>query len=147
MTAREVDDARSRNMRAIRSRDTGPGLLLRRGLHARGYRYRVSPGSFVGRPDMELSKWKAADFVHGCVWHAHAGCRFFRLPKTRESFWRDKLAANVARDARTVERLSAEGWRIVVVWECAMRADPQLAVEDVERFLRSKARFLELSGS
>ena len=147
MTAREVDAARSRNMRAIRSRDTGPELLLRRALHARGYRYRVSPGSVVGRPDMVLSKWRTAVLVHGCFWHAHTGCRFFRLPKTREAFWRDKLAANAARDARTMERLTAEGWRIVVVWECALRADSQAVVESVERFLWSQARFLELSGS
>jgi len=147
MTAREVDAARSRNMRAIRSRDTGPELLLRRALHARGYRYSVSPGSVVGRPDMVLSKWRTAVLVHGCFWHAHTGCRFFRLPKTREAFWRDKLAANAARDARTMERLTAEGWRIVVVWECALRADSQAVVESVERFLWSQARFLELSGS
>lgn len=147
MTASEVDAARSRNMRAIRSRDTGPELLLRRALHARGYRYRVSPSSVVGRPDMVLSKWRTAVLVHGCFWHAHTGCRFFRLPKTREAFWRDKLAANAARDKRTLERLTADGWRIVVIWECALRADPQAVVEGVERFLRSHARFLELSGS
>lgn len=146
MSSDGVDSARSRNMRAIRGRDTGPELLLRRALHRRGFRYRVAPRAVPGRPDLVLRKWNAIVLVHGCFWHAHAGCRFFQLPQTREAFWRDKLTANVARDARTLARLMEEGWRVVVVWECALRADSQAVVADVERFLRSQARFLELSG-
>lgn len=146
MTSKDVDSARSRNMRAIRSRDTGPELLLRRGLHARGFRYRVAPRAVVGRPDLVLPRWRTAILVHGCFWHAHAGCRFFKLPKTREVFWRDKLQGNVERDERTLMRLQEEGWRVVVVWECALRTAREGTIMEVERFLRSEAHFLELSG-
>lgn len=134
-------------MRAIRGSNTGPELLLRRELHRRGFRYRVAPRTIPGRPDLVLRKWNAVLFVNGCFWHAHAGCRFFRLPKTREAFWRDKLAGNVARDARTLASLSNAGWRIAVVWECALRADSQSVLGDIERFLRSQDRFLELADT
>lgn len=146
MTLDDVDSARSRNMRAIRSSNTGPELLLRHELHRRGFRYRIAPRTVAGRPDLVLRRWNAVVLVHGCFWHAHANCRFFRLPNTREAFWRDKLASNAARDARTLERLMKEGWRVVVVWECALRADSQAVFTNVEGFLRSRFRFLELAG-
>lgn len=117
-----VDAAvRSRMMSSIRGKDTKPEMLVRRYLHARGLRFRVHRRDLPGRPDVVLPKWKAAIFVHGCFWHGHNQCPYFRLPATRTEFWQFKIAGNVARDARAEETLRSMGWRVLVVWECAIR--------------------------
>lgn len=96
-------EQRSRMMRGIRGSNTQPELQVRKALHARGFRYRLNVKDLPGRPDIVLPKWKAVIFVHGCFWHAHQGCRYFRIPATRTEFWEQKLAANAARDARQIE--------------------------------------------
>lgn len=85
-------------------------------------------------------------FVHGCFWHAHAGCPYFKLPKTREVFWHDKLAENAARDRRTVAKLREAGWRVAIVWECALRKDTEEAVRGLHAFLTSDEPTVELAG-
>lgn len=121
----DVVDAqtRSRMMSGIRGRDTRPEMLVRRGLHAAGFRFRLHAADLAGRPDLVLRRWNAVIFVHGCFWHRHEGCRFTTSPATRPEFWKAKFDANVRRDRQTREALVAAGWRVAVVWECSLRRD------------------------
>lgn len=111
---------RSRNMAAVRGKDTKPELLIRRGLHGLGYRYRLHAKDLPGKPDLVFPKYHAVLFVHGCFWHGH-DCPLFRLPATRTEFWRAKIASNVLRDRKALKALQAQGWRTATVWECALR--------------------------
>ena len=108
------------NMSQISGRDTKPELLVRHGLHALGLRYKLHDKTLPGRPDLVFPRFKAVVFVHGCFWHAH-GCGYSKIPATRAVFWRKKIEGNVIRDARTIEILGKMGWRVAVIWECAVR--------------------------
>ncbi len=136
-------------MAAIRRRDTKPELVLRRGLHALGFRYRLHGGNLPGRPDMVFPKFQAVLFVNGCFWHGH-DCDLFRWPKTREAFWRDKIGANIDRDQRAIIALQEAEWRTGVVWECAIkgrgRLEPAALIAAVANWLRSGETILELGG-
>lgn len=118
-------EQRQLNMSRIRARDTKPEMLIRRGLHARGLRYRLHDRSLPGRPDLVFPKFHTAVFVHGCFWHAH-GCALSKLPATRQDFWKKKLEGNAARDRKAIEGLQAAGWRVLVIWECALRGPGRL---------------------
>src|SRR6056297_3191452 len=113
-------ETRSRVMAAVKGRDTGPELRLRRALHALGFRWRLGGRGLPGRPDLVLPKRGAAVFVHGCFWHRHPGCAKATTPATRAEFWQAKFARNVARDAAAEAALAELGWRVAVVWECAL---------------------------
>ena len=117
----EPTAARSRNMAAIRGKDTRPELALRSALFAAGFRYRLHVRGLPGSPDMVFPKYRAVLFVHGCFWHRHANCRFTTTPKSNHEFWSSKFEENVSRDARNVALLRADGWRVAVVWECALK--------------------------
>jgi len=112
--------ARSRIMAAIRSKNTKPEQLLRKALFARGYRYRIHVNKLAGSPDIALSKWGAVIFVHGCFWHAH-GCGHVRLPKSNRAFWKRKLTRNIERDQTAKAELIKQGWRVLIVWDCAFK--------------------------
>ncbi|MDB5801658.1 MAG: putative mismatch endonuclease [Rhodocyclales bacterium] len=117
-----VDPAtRSRMMSGIRGKNTRPEVFLRKGLHALGFRFRLHAKDIPGKPDIVLPKYKALIVVHGCFWHGH-DCRYFRLPGTRQDFWLEKIESNRKRDERDAMRQLEEGWRILIVWECAIRA-------------------------
>lgn len=142
-----VDAAtRSRMMATIRGKDTGPELALRRALHARGCRYRLHVKDLPGKPDIVLPKHRAVIFVHGCFWHRHPGCRYATTPATRTAFWATKFEANVCRDRRDETALRAAGWRVAVVWDCALRRAEHVAhaAEEVTAWLRSDTARLEL---
>jgi DNA mismatch endonuclease (patch repair protein) len=125
-----VDAAtRSRMMAGIRSRDTKPEMLVRRGLHRRGFRFRLHGRKMPGRPDLVLPRYRAAVFVHGCFWHGH-DCPPFKWPRAREMFWREKIIGNQARDRKAVEALGRAGWRVLTVWECAFRNKDEAAREN-----------------
>ena len=132
-------DTRSRMMAGIRGKNTKPEVILRRALHARGLRYRLHASDVVGRPDLVLRRFRAVIFVHGCFWHRHAGCRFTTTPATRSEFWNRKFAANVKRDEAVQRQLLSSGWRVAIVWECALRKPDSIAtaVESVTRWLNS----------
>ena len=114
-------EARSRNMAAIRGKNTKPEMIVRRGLHSRGLRYVLHGRKLPGKPDLVFPSRKTVVFVHGCFWHAHEGCRAFRLPKTRAEDWKTKLLGNRSRDARNEAGLKALGWRVLILWECDVR--------------------------
>lgn len=107
-------------MAAIRAKDTRPELVVRRGLHAKGFRYRLQGKDLPGSPDLVLPKYHAVIFVHGCFWHRH-DCPLFRWPQTREDFWRKKINGNANRDSDATSRLLQASWRVGVVWECALK--------------------------
>lgn len=109
---------RSWNMSRIRGKDTKPELVVRRLLHAEGFRYRLHAADLPGRPDIVFRSRKKVIFVHGCFWHQHDGCRNAVMPKTRAAFWSEKLAKNVARDQMVLEQLREKGWTALVIWEC-----------------------------
>ena len=139
MTADIVDSAtRSRMMSGIRSRDTKPEMTIRRGLHARGYRYRLHTGRLPGKPDLVFSSKRAVIFVHGCFWHGH-NCHLFKWPSTRAAWWRAKIEANRTRDASVREQIADLGWRQLRVWECALKGakgrSPDAVVEEVVSWL------------
>lgn len=105
-------------MARVRSKDTAPELIVRKIVHALGYRFRLHRKDLPGRPDLVLPRHHAVIFVHGCFWHRHHDCRRASLPKSRTEFWRSKLARNSERDAIAQRQLRAAGWRVLVVWEC-----------------------------
>ena len=121
---------RSLCMSRIRGRDTKPEMLIRRGLFARGFRYRLHSGTLPGRPDLVFPARRAVIFVHGCFWHAH-DCVLFTLPATRRAFWEQKLGANRERDAAAITALESGGWRVLVIWECAMKGRMSLTLDTV----------------
>lgn len=108
-------------MASIRGKDTRPELALRSALFAVGFRYRLHQRGLPGSPDLVFPKYRAALFVHGCFWHRHEGCRYTTSPKTNGDFWRLKFEGNISRDARDVALLGEQGWRVAVVWECALK--------------------------
>jgi DNA mismatch endonuclease (patch repair protein) len=144
----EVSEGRRRNMSAVRSKNTAPEIELRRMLHREGYRFRLHPRHLPGRPDLSLPRFKAVVFVNGCFWHAHE-CEKFRWPKTRVEFWQEKLMTNRARDVANIADLTAAGWRVAVVWECALTPADQMAATStlLEAWLRSSASRIDLAGA
>lgn len=116
-----VDAAtRSRMMSGIQSKNTKPEILIRKALHARGFRYSLHSKQLPGKPDIVMPKWRVAIFVHGCFWHWH-GCTLSKAPATNASFWEAKLTANQNRDALVKRQLADAGWRVATIWECATR--------------------------
>jgi DNA mismatch endonuclease (patch repair protein) len=117
-------------MSGIRGRNTRPELLIRKGLFALGFRYRLHAAGLPGKPDIVLRKYNTVIFVNGCFWHGH-DCHLFRLPSTRPEFWRTKIASNITRDEAVHESLHQLGWRQLNVWECALKGKTRLGLEAV----------------
>ena len=124
-------------MARIKGKNTGPELMVRRTAHAMGYRFRLHQRKLPGSPDLVFPRLKLALFVHGCFWHGH-DCRFFRLPATRREFWHSKIECNRANDRKAVDALLGSGWRVYVVWECAVRG----AGKDIEGVVRRLGAWL-----
>jgi len=120
-------EQRRHNMQRVSGRNTKPEMLLRRSLHARGFRYSLHRRDLPGNPDLVLPKYCAVIFVHGCFWHRHEGCRYTTTPTTRSEFWQAKFDANVARDSAVRTKLLEDGWRVATVWECALRKPDQVS--------------------
>lgn len=124
-------------MSRVRGRDTKPELLVRKALHARGYRYRLHDKKLAGTPDLSFPGRRKAVFVNGCFWHMHEDCGLARMPKSRLEFWRPKLEGNRARDALKRAQLRAQGWDVMVVWECQLRDFDELLAR-IETFLNEE---------
>jgi DNA mismatch endonuclease (patch repair protein) len=128
-------EERSRLMSRIRGKDTKPELVVRRLLHAMGYRFRLHRRNLPGCPDIVLPRHGVCILVHGCFWHLHRNCKAARIPKTRRTWWRNKLEANATRDKRHVAALRRLGWRVLTIWECQ--------TEKPEKLTRRLARLLQ----
>lgn len=145
-----VDPAtRSRMMSGIRGKDTKPELMIRKALHARGFRYRLHC-DLPGKPDICLPKRRAVIFVHGCFWHGH-DCHLFKWPKTRPEFWEAKIKRNREVDAASTAALLAAGWRVGAIWECALKGRDRLPLETVldecESWLTGDDSILEIRSA
>lgn len=116
-----TSEQRSRNMAAIKGKDTKPEMIVRKYLFSRGLRFRVNNRKLAGSPDIVLKKYKTVVFVDGCFWHGHEGCKYFRLPKSNVDFWRHKIAMNIARDYVNNVDLKLAGWKVIRIWECEIR--------------------------
>ena len=112
---------RSRNMAAIRSKDTKPEIFFRKLLFANGFRYRKNVKYVPGHPDLYLAKYHTAIFVHGCFWHRHKGCKYAYMPKSRQEFWNEKFEKNIKRDGEVLRQLSEKKVKCLIVWECTIR--------------------------
>lgn len=115
-------ETRSKNMAAIKGKNTRPEMLVRKFLHAQGFRYRLHVKDLPGKPDIVLPKYRTAIFVHGCFWHGHEGCRYYVVPKTRTEWWLNKINRNIDNDKKAYDALKAEGWNVVEVWECELKS-------------------------
>jgi DNA mismatch endonuclease, patch repair protein len=114
---------RSYNMSRIRSRDTKPEMLVRRYLHALGYRYTLHNKKLPGKPDIVLSKYNTIIFIHGCFWHGHTNCKYYKLPGTNTQWWAAKIATNKANHKKAATALTKQGWQVITVWECTLKKD------------------------
>ena len=114
----KVSEKRSRNMSAIKSKNTKPEIVVRKMLYALGYRFRLHRKDLPGSPDIVLPKYKTVIFVHGCFWHRHENCKYASTPKTRKEFWNKKFTTNIERDIQIQEKIKNIDWRSVVIWEC-----------------------------
>ena len=121
---------RSKNMAAVRNKDTKSELLVRKALHRLGFRYRLHDRKLPGKPDLVLPKYNAVIFVHGCFWHQH-DCHLFKRPSTREEFWREKIEGNRTRDIESIKQLQLMGWRVLTIWECSLKGKSRLPIDDL----------------
>lgn len=132
---------RSRVMSQIRSRNTKPERKVRSLLHSLGFRFRLHRKDLPGTPDIVLPKHHKVIFVHGCFWHQHPGCKLSKRPKSRPEYWERKLDRNVERDKSDIAALEAQGWEVLVIWECQARNQEQLK-NTVESFLGKPSQAL-----
>jgi len=112
---------RSYNMSRIRGKNTKPEEIVRSFLFSNGFRYRKNDKRYPGTPDIVLPKYKTMIFVNGCFWHKHEGCKYFVWPQSNAEFWKEKIESNVERDKRNYGLLTANGWRVLVIWECELK--------------------------
>ena len=115
-------EIRSYNMSRIKGKNTKPEMLVRKFLHANGFRYKLHDKGLPGKPDIVLPKYKTVIFVHGCFWHGHSNCKYYVVPKTRTDWWLNKLSGNIANDEKAVKALKKEGWKVVTIWTCKLRS-------------------------
>ena len=137
-------------MAGIRGKDTKPELFIRKALHARGFRYRLHDSKLPGKPDMSFPKYRAVILVNGCFWHGH-DCHLFKWPSTRQEFWHRKITRNREKDKETRQTLKKQGWRVGVIYECALkgktRLDPDRVIAATEKWLRSGQESLGIEGT
>lgn len=145
-----VDQLKRKEMMAgIRNKNTQPEMVIRKGLFAKGYRYRLHKKGLVGKPDMILPKYRAAIFINGCFWHCH-DCHLFKWPQTRKEFWENKILSNKARDEVNKISLMQSGWRILIVWECALKGKTKLdlvrLIDEIESWIVSNSDYVTICG-
>lgn len=147
----DIVDARTRSrmMSGIRGKNTKPELIIRHALHRRGFRYRLHDTRLPGKPDLVFPSRRAVILVHGCFWHGH-DCHLFKQPSSRKEFWTAKITRNREKDTKTIEALSDKGWRILTIWECALKGKTRRPeseiVGNIIRWLTSGRGDMEIMG-
>ena len=140
MTDVHNTETRSYNMSQIKGKNTKPEEIVRKYLFSKGFRYRKNVSNLPGKPDIVLPKYKTCIFVNGCFWHKHEGCKYFVWPKNNADFWKEKIEKNTARDTQNFARLESEGWRVLVIWECQLKAKVRAqSLKELENILLSWA--------
>jgi DNA mismatch endonuclease (patch repair protein) len=142
-------EKRSKMMAGIQGKDTKPEIKVRKALHHLGFRYKLHDKTLPGKPDLVFPKYNAVIFVHGCFWHAH-GCHLFKWPSTRTEFWKSKILENKKRDKANNKKLLNRRWRILTIWECAMKGKYKLNFEStiisISEWLESSDPCAEITG-
>ena len=140
---------RSRMMSGIQGKNTKPELMIRKALHQRGFRYRLHDRSLPGKPDLVFPKYEAVIQINGCFWHCH-DCRLFKWPSTRPEFWKRKISSNRRRDAKNNVELKKQGWRVLTIWECALKGKQRLSfnvlVRKIDKWLIAGVTDREIRG-
>ena len=113
---------RSYNMSCIKSKNTKPEMIVRKFLHANGYRYKLHDKSLPGKPDIVLPKYQTIIFVQGCFWHGHKNCKYFSIPQTRTKWWTAKINVNITNDEKAKKTLKKDGWKVIEIWECQLKS-------------------------
>lgn len=131
MADRLTPEKRSWNMSRIKGKNTRPEVLLRSLLHQAGFRFRIHADNLPGKPDIVLPRFNTVIFVNGCFWHRHKNCKYAYTPKSKEDFWQKKFAHTVQRDQEKAERLIKDGWQVRVVWECELKKDTEVVINDL----------------
>lgn len=141
---------RSEMMSGIQGKDTKPELKIRSALHKLGFRYKLYDKSLPGKPDLVFPKYNAVIFIHGCFWHLHK-CHLFKWPLTRPEFWRKKIIGNKKRDEINLHALKEMDWRILIVWECALKGKNKLdfgsTIKSISDWLKSSNQYAEITGT
>lgn len=141
---------RSRMMSGIRGKDTKPEVLIRKGLFAKGFRFRLHDRHLPGKPDIVFPRFKAVILVHGCFWHGHQ-CPLFKWPTSNSGFWRKKIDRNHEVDMAAIKALSGLGWRVLTIWECAIKGSCRIPQNNIFRkagaWIRSGRGNMEIQGT
>lgn len=137
-------------MAGIQGKNTQPEIVVRKNLFKRGYRYRINDRRLPGKPDLVLSKYNALILINGCFWHGH-NCHLFKWPGTRKDFWENKIFGTQKRDEINLEKYQKTGWRVAVVWECAIKGKTRKSLDSIidslDAWLVSNHDFLEITGN
>jgi len=143
-------EIRSKMMSGIKGTNTKPEIIIRKKLHALGFRFRLHSTKLPGKPDIVLPRYTAVIFINGCFWHMH-DCHLFKWPATRTDFWQSKLTGNRKNDRLHLEELQRSGWRVLVIWECALKGKTKRPIEDIiaetAEWLRSDQKTGILEGN
>ncbi len=141
-------ERRSWNMSRVQAKNTKPEITVRSLLHRKGYRFRIHRGGMPGKPDIVLPKYQTVIFVHGCFWHGHDNCKKSRIPNTNSSFWQTKILTNKCHDQKTLRDLEKKGWRIALVWECALSNTTMInnMILALDNWIKSDEYYLELAS-
>ena len=123
MTDVHEPEIRSYNMSQIKGKDTKPEIIVRKYLHAKGFRFRLHYKDLPGKPDIVLRKYDTVIFINGCFWHGHKNCKYFVVPKTRTQWWLDKINRNKEKDKESIQALQKDNWNIITIWECELKKD------------------------
>lgn len=143
-------EQRSKNMTAIKSKNTKPEVYFRKLLFAKGYRYSLNSKAVPGHPDIYLKKYNTVIFVHGCFWHRHEGCKFAYTPKSRIEFWKNKFELNCKRDLTVRSQLLEQKVKCIVIWECAIKEmkknnfTSEAYLEQIEKFFGTEELYMEI---
>lgn len=114
---------RSFNMSRIQGKNTKPELIVRKALFSLGFRFRLHDKKLPGKPDIILPKYHTLIFIHGCFWHGHKNCKYFKVPKTRTEWWIQKIDKNRSNDNKVTSALKGDGWNVIILWECALKGN------------------------
>lgn len=141
-------EQRHKNMSNIHSSNTKPEEIVRKYLFQKGFRYRKNDKRYPGKPDIVLPKYRVVIFVHGCFWHQHKDCRYAVLPKSNPDYWLPKLTRNMERDDKSINALQELGWRVIIVWECALKPKQRSScLEQLPRIIQEQQLpFIEIQA-